>query len=67
MNELTRFQSFFGLSIYGGNDVQPPSTTAITAPLGSGKAPVNSVPSGHGGLLILPFGYVWRIHGKTSE
>jgi hypothetical protein len=66
VNELTSLQSFSGLSIYGGNDVQPPSTAAITASLGSRKAPVNSVPTRHGGLLILPFGSVWRIHGKTS-
>jgi hypothetical protein len=56
VNELTSLQSFFGLSIYGGNDVQPPSTASITASLGSGKAPVNSVPVGRGGLLILPSG-----------
>ena len=67
MNELTSLQSFSGLSIYGGNDVQPPSTAAITVTLGSGKAPVDSVPTGHGGLLILPFGSVWRNHGKTSR
>jgi hypothetical protein len=53
MNELTSFQSFSGLSIYGGNDVQPPSTAAITVSLGSGKVSVDSVPTGHGGLIIL--------------
>jgi hypothetical protein len=39
-----------GLSIYGGNDVQPPSTAAITASLRLGKTPVDSVSTGHGGL-----------------
>jgi hypothetical protein len=55
-HELTNLQSFSGLSIYGGNDVQPPSTASITASLGSGKAPVNSASEGRGGLLILPSG-----------
>ena len=43
------------LSIYGGNDVQPPSTAAITVPLGSGKALADSVATGHGNPHIFPF------------
>jgi hypothetical protein len=67
VNELTSLQSFSILSIYGGNDIQPPSTIAITISLGSGKASVDFVPTGPRGLLIMPFGSVWRNHGKASE
>jgi hypothetical protein len=49
VKEMTSLRSFLGLSIYGGNDVQPPSTAAITVSLGSGKAQVDSALTGHGG------------------
>jgi hypothetical protein len=37
-NEMTSLQSSSGFSIYGGKDVQPPSTAVITASLGSDRS-----------------------------
>jgi hypothetical protein len=59
----------FGLSIYGGNNVQPPPPSSLTTFLRIRKAQVNSSLVGHGGISqhLFHLDLSWKLAGEAWQ